>query len=171
MPYCPSLGGKPVARKPLSRDLDLLSKVGETEWGADRGNLDRCVYQPLLSLPRVQLRLGHSHILIMAKLMSSDSKVEGPTIDRIRPMLSTADSEADPALAKGQAETTEIQGDSHFYETVTAAPLNALSRTSFQLYLILLVAALNATASGFDGVCPSYQRFGGKTKLMGLGAW
>lgn len=46
----------------------------------------------------------------------------------------------------------EVQGDSHFYETVTAAPLNPWSRTSLQLYLILLVAALNATTSGFDGV-------------------
>jgi hypothetical protein len=46
----------------------------------------------------------------------------------------------------------EVQGDSHFYETVTAAPLDPLSRTSIQLYLILLVAALNATTSGFDGV-------------------
>ncbi|RCI14523.1 hypothetical protein L249_6660 [Ophiocordyceps polyrhachis-furcata BCC 54312] len=35
---------------------------------------------------------------------------------------------------------------------VFSAPLNAWSRTSFQLYAILLVAALNATASGFDGV-------------------
>lgn len=46
----------------------------------------------------------------------------------------------------------EVQGDSHFYETVTTAPLNPWSRTSLQLYLILLVAALNATTSGFDGV-------------------
>lgn len=46
----------------------------------------------------------------------------------------------------------EVQGDSHFYETVTAAPLDPWSRTSVQLYLILLVAALNATTSGFDGV-------------------
>lgn len=46
----------------------------------------------------------------------------------------------------------EVQGDSHFYETVTAAPLSPWSRTSIQLYLILLVAALNATTSGFDGV-------------------
>ncbi|KAH8788193.1 putative hexose transport-related protein [Diaporthe sp. PMI_573] len=45
----------------------------------------------------------------------------------------------------------EVQGDSHFYETVTAAPLDPWSRTSIQLYLILLVAALNATTSGFDG--------------------
>ncbi|WRT70418.1 uncharacterized protein IL334_007416 [Kwoniella shivajii] len=50
-----------------------------------------------------------------------------------------------------QAEIKDVQGNSEFYETVTAAPLNPLSRTSFQLYAILLVAALNATASGFDG--------------------
>lgn len=49
----------------------------------------------------------------------------------------------------------EVQGDSHFYETVTAAPLSPWSRTSVQLYLILLVAALNATTSGFDGVGPT----------------
>lgn len=50
------------------------------------------------------------------------------------------------------AGVTEVQGDLNFYETVTAAPLNPFSRTSLQLYMILLVAALNATASGFDGV-------------------
>lgn len=53
--------------------------------------------------------------------------------------------------AAGQIK--EVQGDSHFYETVTAAPLSPWSKTSLQLYLILLVAALNATTSGFDGVC------------------
>lgn len=47
---------------------------------------------------------------------------------------------------------TEVQGNSHYHETVTAAPLDPWSKTSIQLYLILLVAALNATASGFDGV-------------------
>lgn len=47
---------------------------------------------------------------------------------------------------------TEVQGNAHFHETVTAAPMDAWSRTSIQLYLILIVAALNATASGFDGV-------------------
>ncbi|KAK8853043.1 hypothetical protein IAR55_003744 [Kwoniella newhampshirensis] len=47
--------------------------------------------------------------------------------------------------------TEEVQGDAAFYETVTATPLNPWSKTSFQLYGILLVAALNATASGFDG--------------------
>lgn len=52
-------------------------------------------------------------------------------------------------------EITEVQGDSHFYETVTAAPLSPWSKTSVQLYLILLVAALNATTSGFDGVSPT----------------
>ncbi|KAJ4417684.1 hypothetical protein N0V82_006045 [Gnomoniopsis sp. IMI 355080] len=45
----------------------------------------------------------------------------------------------------------EVQGDAHFHETVTAAPLDPWSRASIQLYLILLVAALNATTSGFDG--------------------
>ncbi|KAI1635554.1 putative hexose transport-related protein [Biscogniauxia mediterranea] len=49
------------------------------------------------------------------------------------------------------ATTTEVQGNSRFYEAITSDPLDALSKTSFQLYAILLVAALNATASGFDG--------------------
>lgn len=52
----------------------------------------------------------------------------------------------------GKGKITEVQGDSAFFETVSAAPLNPRSKTSFQLYAILLVAALNATASGFDGV-------------------
>lgn len=47
---------------------------------------------------------------------------------------------------------TEVQGNTHYHETVTAAPMNPWSRTSIQLYFILLVAALNATSSGFDGV-------------------
>ncbi|ODN98264.1 sugar transporter [Cryptococcus wingfieldii CBS 7118] len=38
-----------------------------------------------------------------------------------------------------------------FYESVSAAPLDPWSKTSFKLYGILLVAALNATSSGFDG--------------------
>lgn len=50
------------------------------------------------------------------------------------------------------SDVREVQGDARFYETVTAAPLDPRSRASIQLYLILLVAALNATTSGFDGV-------------------
>lgn len=53
---------------------------------------------------------------------------------------------------KTYGKTTEVQGDSHFHETVTAAPLDPWSKTSLQLYAVLLVASLNATASGFDGV-------------------
>ncbi|WWC91492.1 uncharacterized protein L201_006438 [Kwoniella dendrophila CBS 6074] len=49
------------------------------------------------------------------------------------------------------SEVKDVQGNSEFYETVTTAPLSPWSKTSFQLYAILLVAALNATASGFDG--------------------
>lgn len=64
-----------------------------------------------------------------------------------------ADMDHDPAMEKRDGgEITQIQGDAHFYETVSAAPLNPWSKTSLQLYMILLVAALNATASGFDGV-------------------
>ena len=62
----------------------------------------------------------------------------------------TADTDFD--LEKTEGKATEVQGDSHFHETVTAAPLDPWSRTSLQLYAILLVASLNATASGFDGV-------------------
>ncbi len=58
----------------------------------------------------------------------------------------------DDSNLKPSGKVTEVQGDSQFYESVTAAPLNPWSRTSLQLYCILLVAALNATASGFDGV-------------------
>lgn len=47
---------------------------------------------------------------------------------------------------------TEVQGNTHYHETVTSAPMDPWSRTSIQLYFILLVAALNATSSGFDGV-------------------
>lgn len=56
------------------------------------------------------------------------------------------------------AQIRELQGNAHFYETVTAAPLNPWSKTSIQLYFILLVAALNATASGFDGVGNDRER-------------
>ncbi|OAA63792.1 hexose transport-related protein [Cordyceps fumosorosea ARSEF 2679] len=78
-----------------------------------------------------------------------------------------------PSLDKHDAaDIREVQGNAHFYETVTAAPLNPWSRTSFQLYLILLVAALNATASGFDGsifssinAMPQYQKYFHHTEL------
>lgn len=65
------------------------------------------------------------------------------------PTVSAHDRES---FDKQNAQIREIQGNAHYYETVTAAPLNAWSKTSIQLYFILLVAALNATASGFDGV-------------------
>lgn len=58
---------------------------------------------------------------------------------------------------KHGAQVQERQGDAHFHDTVTAAPLNPWSKTSIQLYFILLVAALNATSSGFDGVCLSHK--------------
>ncbi|POS73460.1 hypothetical protein DHEL01_v208144 [Diaporthe helianthi] len=54
-------------------------------------------------------------------------------------------------IKPGAGEIKEVQGDSKFYETVTASPLDPWSKASLQLYLILLVAALNATSSGFDG--------------------
>ena len=49
-------------------------------------------------------------------------------------------------------EVLEVQGNEDFLHTVTSAPLNPWSKTSIQLYCILLTACLNATASGFDGV-------------------
>lgn len=49
------------------------------------------------------------------------------------------------------AQILEVQGNTAFFQATTAAPLNPLSKTSLQLYLILLTACLNATASGFDG--------------------
>ncbi|KAL7930260.1 general substrate transporter [Trichoderma chlorosporum] len=67
---------------------------------------------------------------------------------------------------------TEVQGNTHFHETVTAAPLDPWSWTSIQLYLILLVAALNATSSGFDGsifssinAMPQYEAYFHHTEL------
>ncbi|KAK7740886.1 hypothetical protein SLS62_010944 [Diatrype stigma] len=73
---------------------------------------------------------------------------------------------------KTYGKTTKVQGDSHFHETVTAAPLDPWSKTSLQLYAILLVASLNATASGFDGsifssinAMPQYQEYFHHTEL------
>ncbi|OAA71679.1 hexose transport-related protein [Akanthomyces lecanii RCEF 1005] len=70
------------------------------------------------------------------------------------------------------ADIREMQGNANFYETVSAAPLNPWSKTSIQLYFILLVAALNATASGFDGsifssinAMPQYQKYFHHTEL------
>jgi hypothetical protein len=81
--------------------------------------------------------------------MASEKETSQPTARH-------ADTDMDPAMMKGDSgEITQIQGNAHFYETVTAAPLDPWSKTSLQLYMILLVAALNATASGFDGVWPS----------------
>lgn len=80
----------------------------------------------------------------------AESQPPGPRGETIRPR---EDEDGDFDNVKPTAaRVTEVQGDLQFHETVTAAPLNPWSRTSLQLYLILLVAALNATASGFDGV-------------------
>ncbi|EQL02224.1 hexose transport- protein [Ophiocordyceps sinensis CO18] len=46
---------------------------------------------------------------------------------------------------------TQVQRDARVFESDSAARLDPWSKTSLQLYMILLVAALNATASGFDG--------------------
>lgn len=50
-----------------------------------------------------------------------------------------------------EATITQVQGHVRFHNTVGAVPLDPWSGASIQLYLILLVAALNATTSGFDG--------------------
>ncbi|KAG5982680.1 hypothetical protein E4U55_001525, partial [Claviceps digitariae] len=77
-------------------------------------------------------------------VMSSARRIDGGSI--------RADKNHVPGMKEAdRGEVKSIQGDAHFHETVSAAPLNPWSRTSFQLYTILLVAALNATASGFDG--------------------
>lgn len=73
----------------------------------------------------------------------------------IEPGLDHASNAGDIPDKQG-AEIRELQGDANYIETVTAAPLNPWSKTSIQLYFILLVAALNATSSGFDGVCSSF---------------
>lgn len=73
-------------------------------------------------------------------------------VDKTNPDVDHASVANESTYDKKHGEITEIQGDAHFHETITAAPLNAWSKTSFKLYCILLVAALNATASGFDGV-------------------
>lgn len=81
----------------------------------------------------------------------TNSKATGPGSEPVKP-LSNTDLHDDTRDGKAATEVTQVQGDLHFHETVRAAPLDARSRASIQLYLILLVAALNATASGFDGV-------------------
>ncbi|KAK4611587.1 Lactose permease [Fulvia fulva] len=54
--------------------------------------------------------------------------------------------------AKQIPEVVNVQGNPDFIQATTnGAPLNLLSKESLQLYLILLTACLNATASGFDG--------------------
>ncbi len=81
-------------------------------------------------------------------------------VDKTNPEVDHASVANESTIDKQHGEIREIQGDAHFHETITAAPLNAWSKTSFQLYCILLVAALNATASGFDGVSAQQHRVG-----------
>ncbi|WWD03393.1 hypothetical protein V865_001445 [Kwoniella europaea PYCC6329] len=77
------------------------------------------------------------------------SNINDNTLGQTTSIISETEKHAEKNL--DSADIKDVQGDSNFYETVTAAPLNPWSKTSFQLYAILLVAALNATASGFDG--------------------
>ncbi|KAM3430881.1 hypothetical protein MY4824_007454, partial [Beauveria thailandica] len=70
-----------------------------------------------------------------------------PQSERLQHMSTTQQDR--PSFDKhNAADIREIQGNANYYETITAAPLDPWSKTSIQLYLILLVAALNATASG-----------------------
>lgn len=72
---------------------------------------------------------------------------------RSRRDASPARPDADHALEKGPRDAvTHVQGNGRLVESVAAARLDPWSKTSLQLYMILFVAALNATASGFDGV-------------------
>ncbi|KAL1407792.1 hypothetical protein Q8F55_007227 [Vanrija albida] len=52
---------------------------------------------------------------------------------------------------KAQLQTRDVQGDAAFHKAVNEAPLDPWSKTAFKLYGVLFIAALNATASGFDG--------------------
>lgn len=55
--------------------------------------------------------------------------------------------DGDPVLPSF-GQVMEVQGDAHFHEVTTKAPLDPWSKTSLQLYAIFLVCALNATCSG-----------------------
>lgn len=74
-------------------------------------------------------------------MLTTQEKVEGTT----REALHTTRTSDIPE------RTFEVQGNVEYLTVVMAAPLKAWSRTSFKLYSILLIACLNATASGFDG--------------------
>ncbi|KAK4498567.1 hypothetical protein PRZ48_011225 [Zasmidium cellare] len=81
-----------------------------------------------------------------------------PTDDRKDDILegalsitSSNDQHEDTKTHQSIGQVLEVQGNTEFIQATTAAPLNPWSRTSLQLYLILLTACLNATASGFDG--------------------
>jgi hypothetical protein len=88
------------------------------------------------------------------RIMSIDDVTPVPAHDLAGDLAYDEKDEKDEiAMVKASAaETQDVQGDAAFYDSVTAAPINPRSKTAFQLYLILLIAALNATASGFDGV-------------------
>lgn len=79
-----------------------------------------------------------------------DAKDGGPITDTLTVASSGGGDDHDLKASIG--EVLEVQGNENFLHAVTAAPLNPWSKTSLQLYLILLTACLNATASGFDGV-------------------
>lgn len=101
--------------------------------------LARCVKWSRLLLPQTHALERIPTNTAMDHEIESKAQESGEPVDNSEP-------------EKTHGKTTEVQGDSHFHETVTAAPLDPWSRTSLQLYAILLVASLNATASGFDGV-------------------
>ncbi|WVQ77252.1 hypothetical protein IAR50_006935 [Cryptococcus sp. DSM 104548] len=79
---------------------------------------------------------------------TKDQDLKSDFTSAIHPVLSSSSSSDKDKAAPFLVEET---GDATFYDSVGAAPLDPWSKTSFKLYGILLVAALNATSSGFDG--------------------
>lgn len=84
------------------------------------------------------------------------SEMEGADDKTIASPLEHTEDDLLKSKLGGEAHIAEVQGDARYLEAVTTAPLDPWSKTSLQLYGILLIAALNATASGFDGVSPTY---------------
>lgn len=114
----------------------------------------------LLDLPKIETCRFSEQPLLPKTRGSASTMAEAKDSQGIE-MAQAASHQHDDVedIKPAAGEITEVQGDSHFYETVTAAPLSPWSKTSVQLYLILLVAALNATTSGFDGVSPTNPQY------------
>ena len=85
-----------------------------------------------------------------------DTKHDEPIADT--PTVASSGGGDEHDLKASIGEVLEVQGNQEFLHAVTSAPLNPWSKTSIQLYFILLTACLNATASGFDGVSCCIRR-------------